>query len=138
VRYCVDASAVLAFLIPGQQTSRVRDFWDSLTDNDAVIAPPLLFPECTSVLRVKAFEGAHSHDDALILIRDMLALPIQVEPNKAQFALAHEIANRTRRKKAYDMQYVAVAVLERCEMVTLDGGVYQAAREQRIEARLLR
>lgn len=72
------------------------------------------------------------------MLDDLLKLPISLSDDRRVYTLAFDIAQRTRRKKAYDKQYVAVAVLERCEMVTLDGGVYQAAREQRIDARLLR
>jgi predicted nucleic acid-binding protein len=102
------------------------------------MAPFLLFPECASVLRTKAFDSLITHNESMDMVSDMLGFRIQISGNAKQFADAVAIANRTRRKKAYDMQYVAVAVLERCEMVTLDGGVYQAAREQRIDARLLR
>jgi hypothetical protein len=40
--------------------------------------------------------------------------------------------------KSYDMQYVAVAEIEGCTLVTLDGGPYQAAIEIGVPARLLR
>lgn len=90
------------------------------------------------MLRKRAYDGAITHEESLQMLADLLALPVVTSSRLEQFALANEIAARTRRRRSYDMQYVAVAVLERCEMVTLDGGVYQAAREQRIEARLLR
>ena len=72
------------------------------------------------------------------MLEDLLSLPIRLVDDRDQFRLAFDIAGRTRREKAYDMQYVAVALLEHAEIVTLDGGVYQAAREQTIDARLLR
>jgi predicted nucleic acid-binding protein len=137
LRYCVDASAVLAALITVQRTPPVMAFWSGLSDEDVLLAQFLLFPECTSVLRTKAFDELITDEESLEMISDMLGLRIQISNNPQQFAQAVRIAQATRRKKAYDMQYVAVAVLERCEMVTLDGGVYQAAREQRIDARLL-
>jgi predicted nucleic acid-binding protein len=98
----------------------------------------LLLPECTSVLRRKAFDGALTHRDAMVLIDQMLELPIRVSQAENQFRRAMEIANRTRRAKAYDMQYVAVAEIEGGELVTLDGGIRQAAVELRLPVRLLR
>ena len=115
-----------------------REFWDGLSLDDELIGPPLLFSECTSVLRGRVFDGLLEHQEALEAVGDMSDLPIRLFLDSRQYSLALQIANRTRRRKSYDMQYVAVAVLEGCEMVTLDGGVYQAARDMRIPARLLR
>jgi predicted nucleic acid-binding protein len=68
----------------------------------------------------------------------MLELPIQICGNSEQFQRALDLAERTKRIKTYDMQYVAVAEIEDCEMIALDGGVYQAAIEIGLKARLLR
>ena len=134
----MDASAVLAKIIPDQATDPVFGFWNSLILGDELVAPPLLLAECTSVLRTQAYERVLDDRQAASMLDDLLKLPISLSDDRRVYTLAFDIAQRTRRKKAYDMQYVAVAVLERCEMVTLDGGVYQAAREQRIDAGLLR
>lgn len=72
------------------------------------------------------------------LADELLNLPVRIATNTSHFTVAIEIANRTRRKRSYDMQYVAVAELEGCEMVTLDRGIYQASIERKIPARLLR
>jgi len=68
----------------------------------------------------------------------MLEMPIRISDVPHQFGRAMDLANKTHRLKTYDMQYVAVAEIEGCEMVTLDGGVYQAAIEIGLAARLLR
>jgi len=138
VRFCPDANVVVAWLIREERTERVDDFWQNLGAGDELIGAQLLIPEVTSVIREKAYEQVISHEQATQMLDQVLSLSIQTCLLPGQFRLAMEIANQTNRYKAYDMQYVAVAVLERCEMVTLDGGVYQAAREQRIDARLLR
>jgi predicted nucleic acid-binding protein len=138
VQFCVDVSAVLAKIIPDQTTEPILEFWARLTLDDAIVVPALLYPECTSVLRSKVAEGILDEPSARAMLHDVLALPLRVVTDVRQFDLAFDIATKTGRRTAYDMQYVAVAVLERCEMVTLDGGVYQAAREQRINARLSR
>jgi predicted nucleic acid-binding protein len=78
------------------------------------------------------------HDEALHLVSEMLRLPLRVSMMQRQFTHALELANRFRRSKAYDMQYLAVAELEDCEIVTLDGGIRQAAIELKRPYRLLR
>jgi len=98
----------------------------------------LLLAECTSVLRTRAFNGALTHNDAMELLAQMLELPIRVSDKPAQFLRAMEISNGTKRAKAYDMQYVAVAEAESAEIVTLDAGIRQAALELRLPVRLLR
>ena len=138
MRYCVDASAVLAKIIPDQTTDAVFEFWNTLTRDDELVAPSLVLAECTSVLRRKAYDGAIEVSQAQSILEDLLSLPIRLVDEREQFRLAFEIAGRTRRKNAYDMQYVAVALLEHCEMVTLDGGIHQASHEQRVGARFLR
>ena len=138
MRFCVDASAVVAWLIPEQRTNEIGSFWTSLSEEDELVAPSLLYPECSSVLRVKAWQGLLQHDEAMHLTSEMLRIPLRLSHLTEQFPRAMEIAERTKRKKSYDMQYVAVAELEGCEMVTLDRGIYQASIERKIPARLLR
>ena len=138
MRYCIDANVIIAWLIEDERTEFVDGFWRDLTANDELVGCQLLLPEVTSVLREKAHDGFITHEEALAYTRRIRGLNIRTSVDPEQFALALEFAQRTNRAKAYDMQYVAGAVLERCEMVTLDRGVYQAAREQRIDARLLR
>jgi predicted nucleic acid-binding protein len=121
-----------------QRTPEIFRFWTSLQSDDELIGPPLLYPECTSVLRAKAWERSIRHDEALELADELLDLPVRIADDTGHCILAMQIANRTRRKKSYDMQYVAVAELEGCEMVTLDRGIYQASIERKIPARLLR
>jgi predicted nucleic acid-binding protein len=138
MRYCPDASVILAWLLADQRSDAVAAFWTGLTTADELVAPMLLLAECTSVLRKRAFGGALSHDDSIQLLGQMLELPIRVSNEPAQFLRAMEISNGTKRAKAYDMQYVAVAEAERAEIVTLDGGIRQAALELRLPVRLLR
>ena len=135
---CPDASALLAWLIRDQSSPSVSQFWGGLTSADELVAPAILLAECTSALRKRVFEGALRHEEAVALLGRALALPIRISHAPEQFILAMEIANLTRRAKAYDMQYVALAEVEGGEIVTLDGGIRQAAVERRIPVRYLR
>jgi predicted nucleic acid-binding protein len=136
--YCVDASVVMGWLLEAQVTHPIEEFWAGLRDGvDEVYGPQLLYPECTSVIREQVAKSEISHDNALRLIDHMLALPIHVSSETQQFARALELAERLRRAKAYDMQYLAVAQLEDAELLTLDRGLFDAASRLRVPARLL-
>jgi predicted nucleic acid-binding protein len=136
--YCVDASVVMAWLLEAQVTQPVEGFWAGLREGvDEVHGPQLLYPECTSVIREQVAKSEISHDNAVRLIDQMLALPIQVSSQTQQFLRALELAERFRRAKAYDMQYLAVAQLQGAELLTLDRGLFDAASQLGVPARLL-
>ena len=136
--YCVDASVVLAWLLEVQVTPRIEEFWTGLRDDvDLLAGPQLLYPECTSVIREQVTKGQIDHESAVRLVDQMLALPIRVFRETLQFSRAIELAERLHRAKAYDMQYLAVAELQRAELLTLDHGLFDAASRLGVSVRLL-
>ena len=136
--YCVDASAVVAWLLHAQVTGPIEDFWTGLRDGvDEVLGPQLLYPECTSVIREQVGKGEISHEYAMRLADQLFALPIRISRTTVQFTRALELADRFQRKKAYDMQYLAVAQLHDAELLTLDRGLFDAASRLGVPARLL-
>jgi predicted nucleic acid-binding protein len=116
----------------------VEEFWTGIVAADEVIGPHMLLPECSSNLYTKVYQGLLTYNDAIRLNSQLLALPIRISSAPHQFTRAIELAHKTRRIKTYDMQYVALAEFEQCEVVTLDGGIYQMAIEIGVRARLLR
>lgn len=138
MRYSLDASVLVAWLLPDQRTTEIEDFWERISEEDELVCAMLLLPECTSTLRRKVFEKKLEHTEAQRLIDVMTALPIRVSLMLDQFPLALNLANSTGRAKAYDMQYLAVAEVEGCHLITLDSGMRQAAIERRVPVTLLR
>jgi predicted nucleic acid-binding protein len=138
MRLCPDANSLLAWFLPDEQSETVDRFWSTVSASDELIGAQLLLPECASAIREKVYEGRLRGERAAEILGALVALPIRISLLPAQFILSHELAERTNRRKSYDMQYVAVAKIEGGELVTLDGGVYQAAIERRVPARLLR
>ncbi len=137
-RFCVDASAVVAWLIPGQRTPIIEETWTRLRrGEDFLTAPPLLYAECTSVLREQVGEVL-THGDALAMVEDLFELPISALGELRLYLRALELAEGLQRKKAYDMQYLAAAELQRAELLTLDRGLFEAASQLGVPARLLR
>ena len=137
-RWCVDASAVLASVLSEHATAAARAFWSDLTGFDDVVGPQLLLPECTSVLRQRVGSGELTEAESADLLEDLLSLPIRIHESRDQFRVALTLAGRLKRPKAYDMQYLAVATIERAELVTLDRGLRQAATDIHHPVRLLR
>lgn len=136
-RFCVDASAVLALLIPAQRTRVIEETWTNLLRGDnSISAPPLLYAECTSVLREQVGETL-THQEAVETVEDLLSLPIDAAMAHRLYIRALELAERFRRRKAYDMQYLAAAELQDAELVTLDRGLFDAASRLGVPARLL-
>ena len=137
-RICVDASAVLAWLLPDQRAGSVSRLWLHLLESgDELVGPPLLYAECTSVLREHAYQGTISADESVDLLRDLLALPILIVQDPELYLRAMSLATRLRHRRAYDAQYIAAAQLAEAEIVTLDGGLRQAAVEAGTSVRSL-
>ena len=128
----------MAVLLEDVLSPVARDFWSSLTGNDEVIAPALLFPECTSVIRNRVHRLLLTETEGAAIMRELLRMPISIMQSTEQFTLAYAFATRLGRVRAYDTQYLAVARLGEASLVTLDGGMHQAAVELGISARLLR
>lgn len=137
-RFAVDASTLLAFLLNEERTAAVRGFWAQLTRDDQVVGPSLLLAECTSNIRTAVDTGRVPADEGPMLVSQLLHLPVRLNASVDQFRIAYEFATRLRRRKAYDMHYLAVARLEDAEVITVDGGMRQSAVELGIPVRLLR
>ena len=102
-----------------------------------MVCAQVFLPECTSTVHEKVFLGQLTQSEGMTLVDQMLRLPLRLSESPHQFRRAMELAHQRRMLKSYDMQYVAVAEIEKCTMVTLDGGVYQAAIEIGVSATLL-
>lgn len=89
-------------------------------DGVELVAPPLLWIEVASALHAAMWRGELRRDQAESMLQRALAAPIRrVEPD----ALAQEswaIADEVGWAKTYDANYVAVARILGCRLVTLD------------------
>jgi predicted nucleic acid-binding protein len=134
----VDANVVIATVLNESATPAARQFWQELTREDSVIAPAILFPECTSALRQRTLDGTISEAEGVVLLEEMLALPIAIELAREQFPVALAWAIQMKRKKTNDLQYVAIASIREAQILTLDSGVRQAALEHGVPVTVIR
>ncbi len=136
--FCLDASVVLNWLLPQRQTQAVQEFIvDCLRKGERLVAPPLLFSESTSVLRRYVHGGVLLHDEAAAALSDLLALPLATVHQPLVYFRALEFARLLGHAKAYDVQYVAVADVQRATLVTADSGMYHGALRLGVSANLL-
>ncbi len=136
--WCLDASVAVAAIVASPQRPAARRFLlETLADDDPLVAPPLLLAETTAVLRRFVHTQAILHQDALAALSDLLDMPIRVVQRPAVYLNALELAQKLGQGRAYDVQYLAVAQMEDCPVVTLDRGLYESARTLGIATRLL-
>jgi len=137
-RYCVDASFVLARLIPSPVTSLVVARWGSIQPSDELVAPPLLFAECTSVLSEHVYRQQLLALEAKRIVAIVVRLHIRLVGTPACFERAFDMARSLGWAKAYDALYLAAAEYERAELLTIDRGMRDAAHRLGIRATLVR
>ncbi|HEU0075202.1 MAG TPA: type II toxin-antitoxin system VapC family toxin, partial [Dehalococcoidia bacterium] len=119
-----DANVLIGWLF---DRSAPYEFVDRLTTADDVLAAQVLLPECTSTLRAAVFDGRLEAREAREMLARLVDFPAQRVDSPQQFALAFDFAARFRHRRAYDMQYLAVAARQDAELVTMDGGMRHAA-----------
>jgi predicted nucleic acid-binding protein len=126
-RICLDASLVLAWLLPAERTPHVTDIWDGLLrKGDELLGPPLLFIEVTSVLREKLAQRQITSQEAELAFSAFQLLPIARAWPEKLHTKAWGIAKALDQRKAYDAHYLALAEIEGCELWTADRRLYNA------------
>jgi predicted nucleic acid-binding protein len=101
-----------------------------LADLGDLCAPPLLWPEARSVIHELGWRGAVTPSEALSAHRALAVLPIEARLHPGLGDEAWRLADALGWAKTYDAEYLALAALLRCRLVTVD------ARLRRATARL--
>lgn len=121
----VDASLVVELALDraGEQVSA------GLDEDGRLIAPPLLWSEVPSVLHEMAFRGDITDALAELALRRFLGgkLAIAEERPDDLAAAAWQVAEDFGWAKTYDAEYVALAKLSECRLVTVDGRLRRGA-----------
>jgi predicted nucleic acid-binding protein len=136
--FVVDASTILAAFFAEAHTPAARAFLASLKPEDILQVPSFFLTECTSNIRRKVYDGAISQEDAEAVLAQILRIPATPVHRAEQHLQALRIAHRRGSRRAYDEHYLAIAMSEGAQVVTIDGGMRQGAVENGIRARLLR
>jgi predicted nucleic acid-binding protein len=92
-----------------------------------LVAPPLLWIEVVSALHAAMWRGELRRDQAEPMLQRALAAPIRrVEPD-GLLADSWAVADELGWAKTYDANYVALARILRCQLVTIDARLRRGA-----------
>ncbi|MGB2694643.1 MAG: type II toxin-antitoxin system VapC family toxin [Dehalococcoidia bacterium] len=128
---CVDASVVVAWLVPQQADPHVYELFDGWVDEGIeLVGPALLYSEVVSVLRHQVHKGTLDEADAERLVRLLLRFGIRRIDNVSIYRRAYQLATRFGHDRAYDAHYLAVAEQEGCELWTRDRPLYKTVQQE--------
>jgi predicted nucleic acid-binding protein len=96
-----------------------RAGFHELPDED-LLAPPLLWPEARSVLHLAAWRGRIPQEYLAEALQRLERAPIRSRNPSRLGSEAWRLADELGWGRTYDAEYVALASLLRCRMVTLD------------------
>ncbi|MCV3768726.1 type II toxin-antitoxin system VapC family toxin [Rhizobium sp. TRM95796] len=122
--FIVDASIAGAWLLPDETNLLAEQAMSRLADEDA-IAPDLLRHEIRSILLNAERRGRISDDFVHAALSRFRSLPLQFAGSSDDTEVVR--LSRKYRLSAYDAAYLALAVLERLPLATLDRKLADAA-----------
>lgn len=115
----VDASIAVRASLGG-------DGFQDLGDND-LYAPPLMWSEARSALHELAWRGQIPTEDARDALGRLERCPVKATEHRELGETAWQIADELGWAKLYDAEYLALARLLGCRVVTLDGRLVRGA-----------
>ena len=135
---CVDASLVVAWLVPSQRSAGAEAAWLAYAQGeDDFVAPPLLPAETISAIRRLTSRGILSQEEADGLVTDFLTLAIPTPAPAGLYQRAYALATKYHLSTAYDTCYLALAEVLSCELLTLDKRLYDSVKADFPEVRLV-
>lgn len=95
--------------------------------SEALVGPPLLWSEVSSTVHEAMWRGEISREQATTSLERLESGRIRVRPHAALRRQAWLIADQLGWAKTYDAEYIALARLLRCRLVTLDERLRRSA-----------
>ena len=117
----VDASVVLKWFLPEPDSAAADLLLEKfLNDEVELLAPDLMLVEAANALWKRAMIRKElSADEATLIYRDLLTVPLSLSPSGAVADAALQAALK-HNHSVYDALYCALAIQRQCDFVTAD------------------
>lgn len=128
---CVDASLIVAMLLPERYTEAATKLWETWINNDVqIVAPTLLSYEVTSAIYRKVLQGKITSQDGQAALQQFLAMDIQTLHLPELHHAASALATQFHRPNTYDAHYLALADHLAYPLWTADERLYNTVKER--------
>lgn len=128
---CVDASLIVALLMPERYTSQSTHLWEAWVSQDIqIVSPSLLGYEVTSALYRKMFQGMITPEDGQSALQQFVALDIKMLTLPELHFSATELARQFNRPNTYDAHYLALSKHLASALWTADERLYNTVRDK--------
>lgn len=103
------------------------DGFATLSEDEGLIAPPLILSETLSALHEMRWRGSLSKEMATLGLERRREMPVRIIEPDGLHEEAWKIADDFGWAKTYDAEYVALAQLQGCRLVTVDARLRRGA-----------
>ncbi len=120
-KVCVDASLAVAWLFDeefSENADALRRQWHN--QGIHMLGPALFHAEVASAIRQRVYFKQIQPEEGEEVFSIYLDIPIRIIEGQEMYRLAWQLAREFDLPVCYDMQYLAVAELEDCELWTAD------------------
>lgn len=129
-KVCVDASFMVALLVPESLSQTALKQWEAWIERDVeVAAPALLRYEVISALYRKGLRNLLSWEDSQAAQAQFLALDLAYQDPPELPLRAVELARLFQRPNTYDAFYLALAEHFDCQLWTADERLYNSVQK---------
>ena len=131
ISVCVDASLAVAWLSWGEHTPIANALRQEWRENGVqMVGPPLFHAEVTSAIRQHVYFKQILPEEGEEAFSIYLDIPIRIIDGPEIYRKAWQLAKEFELPVCYDMQYLAVAELEDCELWTADRRLTYSLRDK--------
>lgn len=138
MKFVLDASVAGKWLLPEADSGKARGLFERWNKGQLeLIAPALLVAEIASMLWKRAARRLIPASEAIRLFQEFSELGLALAPIETLAGEALELSI-THRHPFYDCLYIALAVQNRCGLLTADERLFRSFHPQLPHLRLLR